>query len=242
MRPLIFQTLVFGYIFAFHLPSFMVQYLGVGGNMAFLRGALRSSYGKHKDECNIQEALAATLGPGVIEVETQTRSGETYGPSIHARAESHKEMFWRQTAYYRDGLATHHWDKSIETIADLYNLDSSTSAGNSPLHRRSSSSASSALFTDAYNGSLKAPCTILWGDKDVAVGRAICLDGIGDYLARGSEVILLTRTGHWTPVEKEGRAALSKAMSLCAQDGKLPVYMTKEIGAVYAGAELMVKK
>lgn len=210
--------------------------------MAFLKGVFSRAYGKASDDFNIQEPLAATLGPGVIEVETKTASGETYGPSVHARAASSARAFWTMTAYYRDGLATSHWDKTIETVADLYNLESSASAGNSPLHRRSSSSASSALFTEQYKGSLRAPCTILWGEKDIAVGKAICLDGIGDYLARGSEVIILPRTAHWTTVDREGRKTVVKAMSLCAKDGKLPVYIAKDVDSVYTGAEVMVKK
>jgi len=242
MKPLIYQTFLFGYIFAFHLPSFLVKYLGTGGNMAFLRGASRSAHGKYEDEWNAQDSLAATLGPGIMEVETRTTSGETYSASVRLRAESHGEAFWHQTAYYRNGLATKHWVKSLETVADLYNLESSTSAGNSPLHRRSSSSASSAMFTDSYEGCLKAPATILWGEKDITLSKAICLDGIGDYLAKGSEVVLLPTTGHWTPVEKESRAAVVKVVSLCAEDGKLPAYVTKHVEEVYTGASTMVKK
>lgn len=210
--------------------------------MSFLRGISKAAHGKHQDEYNAQDSLAATLGPGIIEIGTKTAGGDSYGASVHSRAKSPGETFWRQTAYYRHGLATEHWEKSLETVADLYNLESSNSTSGSPLHRRSSSSASSAIFTDSYNGSLKAPATILWGEKDLAVSKAICLDGIGDYLARGSEVVLLPSTGHWTPVEREGRAALVKVISLCAEDGQLPVYVTKHIEEVYSRATTMVNR
>lgn len=210
--------------------------------MSFLRGISKASHGKHQDEYDAQESLAATLGPGVNEVGTKTASGDSYGTSVHSRARSPGEAFWRQTAYYCYGLASEHWDKSLETVADLYNLESSNSANVSPLHRRSSSSASSVMFTDAYNGSLKAPATILWGEKDLAITKAICLDGIGDYLARGSEVVLLPSTGHWTAVEKEGRAALVKVISLYAEAGQLPAHVTNHIEEVYSRANTMVKK
>lgn len=186
------------------------------------------------------------LGPGIIEVDTKTSDGESYGPTVHQRAASAGEPFLQQTAYYANGLAFQKWGKSLELIADLYNLESesSTSAGVSPIRRRSSSSASSALFTEQYNGALRAPSTILWGEKDVIVGKEICLDGVGDYLSRGSEVILLPRTAHWVPIEEEGRYALIKIIGLCAAAtvNEMPAYMTKDVGEVYRGAVSMVRK
>lgn len=244
MKPLIIQTIMFGYIFVFHLPKIMVGYVCTGGHFAFLRGALKGAHGKHKEEWNAQESLASTLGPGVIEVDTKTVDGQSYGTSVHARAQSPAETGWQQTAYYRNGLATDRWEKSLETIADLYNIEteSSTSASISPIRRRSSSSASSTLFTEPYHGALRAPSTILWGEKDRAVGKTICLDGIGDYLATGSEVILLPKTSHWAPVEKESRAAIAKAISMCASSSDLPTYMTQAITQVYGPVNCFVRK
>ena len=239
---------MFGYIFAFHLPVFMVKYLGTGGNRAFYRGALGRAHGKHRDEWNQQESLASTLGPGVIEVETKTADGESYGASVHERAASTAAVFWHQTAYYRNGLATANWEKSLETIADLYNLESQAEASpapTSPIRRRSSSSALSPLWTEHYSGALRAPSTILWGEQDQAVGKTICLDGIGDYLAKRSEVILLPQTGHWAPVEREGRAAIAKVVGLYAatpSNEELPVHVTKDIDSVYPGSVSLVRK
>lgn len=238
--------MMFGYIFVFHLPRPMLKFLGTVGNYSLSRAIVRMAHGKNRNKCDVQEGLAATLGPGVIEVDTKTMDGESYGSTVHVRANSAGEPFYQQTAYYRNGLAFQKWEKSLELIADLYNLESesSTSAGISPIRRRSSSSASSTLFTEQYVGALRAPCTILWGEKDHAVGKQICLDGIGDYLSRGSEVILLPRTAHWTPIEEEGRHALIKIISLCgaAVGDNMPVYMTKEVGEVYRDAISMVRK
>lgn len=224
----------------------MVKFLGYFGSYSFSRGVVKIAHGKNRKACDVQEGLAAMLGPGVIEVDTKTMDGQSYGSTVHVRAGSAGEPFYRQTAYYRNGLATQKWEKSLELIADLYNLESesSMSAGVSPVRRRSSSSASSTLFTEQYVGALRAPCTILWGEKDIAVGKQICLDGIGDYLSRGSEVMLLPRTGHWTPIEDESRCALVKIISLCAAstEGSMPVYMTKEVGSVYRDAVSMVRR
>lgn len=235
------QTLLFGYIFAFNLPNFLVDWLGTGGCQVFLRVILQRAHGKMGEALNAQEALAASTGPGVIEVDTKTSTGETYGLTVAERATSAAKVFRSMTSYYRDGLAFGTWEKSIETIADLYNLEAERSSDTSPIRRRSSSSASSSMFSETYAGSLKAPATILWGEKDLAITRAVCLDGIGDYLAKGSEVILLPRTGHWGQLEKESRAAFARAMQLCSTS-QPPAYISKELGEVYSGISVMAKK
>ena len=70
---------------------------------------------------------------------------------------------------------------------------------------------------------MHAPATIIWGEKDLACSKAICLDGIGDYLAKDSEVTLLPRSGHWTPIEVESRAALARVIGMYATNGGNPV-------------------
>lgn len=244
IRPVLKQAFLFGYIFAFHLPSFMVQFLVVGSNKFLLRGALRAAYGRASPDPSPQESLASTLGPGVIEVDTKTLGGEHYGKTVIDQTCSYPERFWQTTAYYRDGLHAAVWTKSLETLADLHNLESESSAASSPTgRRRSSSSASSALFGETYKGSLKAPTTILWGDKDFVMQRGLFLDGIGDYLAKGSEVIILPRTGHWTSVQKEGRAAVAAVVAQYARNDRAPpLYVAKDVAAVYDGASVMVKK
>ena len=238
-----FQTLLFGYIFAFHLPKYLVNYLGTGGYLSFPRGIGRAAHGRHRDEYQAQESLAAMFGPGVIEVESIASNGESYGNSVSRRAESMGESWWRQTAYYRHGLAAKKWEKSLETIAELYNIESANSAPISPVGRRRSSSMSGPLFGEQYHGALKAPTTILWGENDIAISKTICLDGISDYLSTGSEVIMLPETGHWTPVEKESRTALAAAIEVfTAPDSDPPNYIADQLEKVYKGAIAVVKK
>lgn len=96
-----------------------------------------------------------------------------------------------------------------------------------------------------YKGVLHAPATILWGERDQACSKAICLDGIGDYLSKDSEVVLLPNSGHWTPIEPESRAALASVIALYAgngNEGKGPMTATKQVNTVYKGATMMVKK
>lgn len=195
------------------------------------------------------ESLAVSFGPGEAECKPVSGSGvngatsESYGESVFLRAKSQKEAFWQMTRYYTDGAAYKPWSKSLEAIADLYALDGDASESNSPSRRRSSSSASSALFPDIYKGALRAPTTVLWGEKDQACTKAICLDGIGDYLAKDSEVTLLPRSGHWTPIEKESRAALARVIGLYARNGDERVLsVSKYVNDVYEGATMMARK
>lgn len=220
-----------------------MRYLGTGGQLSFLRGALKAAHGDHIDEYLAQESLASTLGPGVIEIDSKTSDGQGYGSSVQDRSHSPSTAFWQMTSYYRDGLTFDPWSKSLETIAELYNLEEESNSSPISPRRRSSSSASSALFSEHYKGSLRAPATILWGENDQAVMKSVCLDGIGDYLAKGSEVILLPRTGHWTPVEKGSRAAFAQVLGLLGGKGKtVPVYLGHDVQQIYEGATVMVKR
>jgi pimeloyl-ACP methyl ester carboxylesterase len=253
LKPLLLQCMLMGYIFAFHLPAVFVRYLGTGGNFSFLRGATKAAYGRGSKEYRGEECLASTFGPGPEECRIPKaigngtngvngeKNGEAYGPSVLQRAQSSGEAFWNMTSYYRDGVAWKPWTKSLETITDLYALETSASESSSPGRRRSS--VSNSLFLNQYKGSLHAPTWILWGEKDQACSRPICLDGIGDYLGKDSEVVLLPRSGHWTPVEKNSRAALARIIHLLAgRDAKPAASMVTEVQKVYDGASMLVRK
>lgn len=238
--------MLMGYIFVFKLPAVFVEYIGCAANHAFVRGANSLGYDRKSKEYLAQECKASSFGPGSEECRTSIASSgvsaDMYGQSVLERADSHGAKFYNMTGLYRDGAGTSTWTKSLETIADLYALETSASESPSPSRRRSSVSNGS-LFTDPYKGSLKAPSYIIWGEKDQACGKAICLDGLGDYLAKDSEITLLPRAGHWTPVQRESRAVLAKVINLCAgKDAKPVPKMADEIRKVYEGAVLIAKK
>ncbi|KAL2426456.1 hypothetical protein ABEF95_006867 [Exophiala dermatitidis] len=246
LKPLLWQTFVMGYIFVFNLPPIFVKSLGVGGNYSFIRGCHRFAYGRGAKEYPVQEAMAATFGPSPQECKTSTvpssnaEAGETYGPTVLERARSPAEAFWNMTGYYRDGAATRPWVKSLETIADLYALEEMASRSSSVSRR---SSVSNSLFAEPVKGSLKAPTYVLWGENDTACSRPICLDGLGDYLGKDSEVTILPRSGHWTPIERESRPALALAIASFAKRHAEPVpNMTANVRQVYPDAVLMAKK
>jgi hypothetical protein len=254
LKPLLIQLLLFGYIAAFHLPRFMVAYLGTGGNYAFLRGALKAAYGKDKKDWSPADSMAAMLGPSEDDCKTQISDSSvachnpdgsanalSYSPAVLHRAQSPGLSFLSKTGYYTDGAGTQKWQKSLETLAWLYNIEAEDS-GSSDIRRRRSST--SGIFEPAHTGSLRAPATILWGQKDQACTQRICLDGIGDYLAKGSQVVLLPRTGHWTPVEKESRIAFGRVIEWYVDggdiDGKGDVVSV--VKRVYHDATLVARK
>lgn len=222
IRPLAFQLLLFGYIAAFQLPKAMVMYFGVGGNYSFIRGAQRAEYGKDKTEYDPPHSMAMSMGPGEAECRTTTddEKADRYSASVLARAMESGAWFYSSTAYYRDGVALDKWEKSIYTLGAFHNIEidnENSSTVGARFRKRRTSSSSSTLFSESCANSLKAPATILWGRKDQACSEPICLDGIGDYLTRGSQVLMLPNTGHWTPIEKGSREVLKRILEHLVQ-------------------------
>ena len=216
--------MLLGYMAAFQLPDPMVRWLAVGLNHSFVRGAHKMQYGRNRVGYNPADSMAISTGPGEEECGTQTdeKEPQQYGKSVLARAKDPAAWFMNFATYYQQGLAFGKWEKSIETAAAFHNIEadraSSVADGSSPIKRRSSS-ASSALFSDSFTHSLKAPVTIVWGKLDQACTEPICLDGIGDYLTRDSQVMILPKTGHWTPFEKDSRDLFQGVLERLVQRG-----------------------
>jgi pimeloyl-ACP methyl ester carboxylesterase len=248
IRPLAFQLLLFGYIFAFQLPKVMVKYLGTGGNSAFVRGAHKAQYGKDKTGFDPHQSMAITMGPGEAECRTSTdeESPQRYGDSVLARAKDSGAWFLDFTAYYRDGLAFDKWEKSIHTLGAFHNIEvdnENSSMKSKQVRKRRKSSASSTLFSEPCASSLKAPATIVWGRKDQACSEPICLDGIGDYLTRDSHVLILPDTGHWTPFEKPSRETLKRILEQLVQNGDIEkVNLQDIVKETYPGAYVSIEK
>ncbi|KAL4927948.1 uncharacterized protein BDV17DRAFT_282196 [Aspergillus undulatus] len=202
LKPILRQMRSSGYIFVFQLPPTLVEYVGSGGNQSFLKAIHRLSYGNQPySVTDAAECMAGTIGPSINEGKTQTVDGEKYADSaVTRRANSN---FVEMSSYYRDGTGLARWKKSIETITSLYGI---TQEGS----QRTGSGAG--IFDDGPAGALKASTTIIWGKTDHALVRELCLDGVSDYLCRGSQVIELQNTAHWTPLEREGGIALGKAV------------------------------
>ncbi|KAJ5130914.1 uncharacterized protein N7515_006953 [Penicillium bovifimosum] len=208
LTPLFRQFFLSGYVFVMQLPTPLVHYFLTGGNQSLLVNCHRTSYNKDKyTPLDVAESMASSMGPSTAELGTKTPSGDAYPASLSKRALSH---VLHMAAYYSDGASVAPWSKSVETVASLHSIASGT--------QRVSSGAG--LFDEGPPGAFKAKTTIFWGKEDIALDPRICLDGISDFLVQGSQIVLLPRTGHWTPVERESSAALIKAVEWTAQGEK----------------------
>ncbi|KAL4974448.1 hypothetical protein BDW66DRAFT_167897 [Aspergillus desertorum] len=203
LKPVFFQLWLSGYIFAFQLPPLLLDYIGSGANQATLKYIHKMSYGKQSYTLtDAAECMASTLGPSIHEGRTQTADGEGYADSAVTRPAI--SNFAEMCSYYRDGTATASWGKSIETITSLHSISRENGS-------RHTDRDAGGLY-DRPSGALKASTTVVWGLKDHALTRELCLDGISDYLPQDSQVIELPVSGHWTPLEREGRIALGKVV------------------------------
>lgn len=214
------------------LPIFFVRALGTGGNYAFLRRIHKLSYGEAGEYTirDAAESMASTLGPSADECKTKTTKGEPYPSSVVK--ERVLGNFEHMASYYRQGASVSPWNKSVETIAALHSINRTSEL------RRSTSG--KGIFDDEPDGVLKAQATVIWGQKDSALEPQLCLDGISDYLDSNSQVIMLPRSGHFTPIEKESRSVLELTIEWAVKGEE------DDIGSVisidYPGAVLSVRK
>ncbi|PGH32461.1 hypothetical protein GX50_04761 [[Emmonsia] crescens] len=228
LKPLFRQLTLSDYIFAFQIPMPMVRYLASGGNYSFLKTIHVQAAGKVGEFTvrDAEESMASTLGPGAAEFKTTTEDGEQYPPSVARRIEIGN--FGDTASYYRDGTAVGTWHKSLEIISALYGLGEP---------RRTSTGMA---MQDGPPGALRANATILWGEQDTALDPLVMLEGIADYLVHGSQLVMLPRTAHFSPMEVEGRVAIEKAVGWAVGGEKGDVGAM--IAEVYPGAVVTVKK
>ncbi|OXV06976.1 hypothetical protein Egran_05257 [Elaphomyces granulatus] len=230
-RPVFRYLWLTGYIFVLRLPTIIVSYFGSAGNHSFLKWIHKDAHGKSREYTirDAAESMASTLGPSAGELKTETTDHEQYPSCV---LERRGLATIEQTAlYYRHGTAVGRWSKSIETITALHSLDHGNEL------RRTSSGAG--LFDDGPKGALKAKATFVWGKDDVAIDPHIALDGIGDYLAHNSQVIMLPRSGHFTPVELESRLVIEKVTEWAVRGEKEDVGAVAK--AVYPEADVTVR-
>lgn len=219
ISPLVRQIFLSGYVFAMQLPIPLVHYFLTGGNRSLLKSVHKGSHGRVSLSAqDIADSMASSMGPSVAESNTKTPNGDSYPATLqNERAFAH---VIHMANYYRHNAASSRWTKSIETVTNLQRI--TPSAG---------------LSDEGPPGSLKARTTVFWGKQDVALHQKIALDGMGDFLpTQGSQVVLLPRTGHWTPMEVESRGALIKAIEWTVQGEKGS--LEKSLEASYPGVQV----
>ncbi|KAJ4304732.1 hypothetical protein N0V90_000259 [Kalmusia sp. IMI 367209] len=197
LRPVSSQIKRSFYVFIFNLPYPISTIFPTFGNYWFLRLLHKAGIGRLKDKTYRKltpkeggEAMASSIGPG----SEQLAATNEYPAALKTRLGSYGML--EKTRIYREGLILGTWEKSIETVVALSEIQSTSPRG--------SSGSSAGLFDDGPPGALKAPATIVYGDEDPAFEKTLGLDGLGDYLAQGSQVLILEKSGHWLPVEEVG--------------------------------------
>ena len=178
--PVLSQVKQSFYVFTLNLPWGLANLFATFGNYWFLRllhhvqaGVLSSKkgLGRKLDDKELADWLAISSGPGAGQFEGE-KSSSGYGQSVLARSKNHG--MGEKIRYYQDGLLTTPWEKSLETIVALSELQDS-----------SSPKTGLALFDEGPPGSIKVPATVIYGKYDVALERRLALEGISDYLTRG---------------------------------------------------------
>jgi pimeloyl-ACP methyl ester carboxylesterase len=231
LKPLFRQLCLSGYIFAMQLPAPLVHFFLVGGNNSLMKAVHKGSHGKAKlTPGDAAESMASSMGPSLAESKTQTPNGDSYPRTIKYSREFANVM--NMAGYYRDGAGLSRWNKSLETVTALHRL----AAGNE-LRRTSSGTG---LFDEAAPGVMKASSTVLWGKLDIALEPTICLDGMADYLVGDSQIVLLPRSGHFTPIEVESRAALKSAVEWAVQGEKEDIGVA--VQRTYEDARVIVRR
>jgi hypothetical protein len=209
--PIFRQVVKSGYIFIFNLPRPMANLVGTVGDYWFIR--YLNAISTHPDPpqplpgAHGAEMLAGSVGPSMEECVTKGAGELIYSDSVRQRAQTGGWL--EKIRVYREGLAFSTWNKSLETLWDLTQIQQVKG------RRRSSSIAP--LFDTGPEGSLKAPTTVIWGKRDIAIENSIALDGFRDFFGcKSSQVIRIQKCGHWTPVEKQGAPVFEEVIAWAA--------------------------
>lgn len=153
------------------------------------------------------ELLASSTGPSMRECVITGKEDLAYPASVRERAQN--GTWFEKVRIYRDGLAFSPWEKSLETLWDLTQLQ--------PRKVRRRSSSGVALFNTGPEGTLRAPTTVIWGQDDIAIERSFAVQGIKDIFGcKSSQLIEIPGCGHWSPIEKKGVPIFERVIAWAA--------------------------
>ncbi|KAJ4337993.1 hypothetical protein N0V87_004341 [Didymella glomerata] len=201
LKPVLSQFSRSFYIFCFHLPAPLDAFFTTFGNYWFLCVIHSLGIGPHQKGDDLlarlnpkdaAEAMCLSTGPGASQLVDQPVGGLRYGESVRQRIKDRGMS--EKIRIYREGFFVGRWEKSLETTAALYELR----AGKD----RASGS--------APRGALKAPATLVLGERDPAFDLRLALDNVKEYLVKGSQVLVVKEAGHWMPTEPTARVVLEQ--------------------------------
>ncbi|KAF1925575.1 alpha/beta-hydrolase [Didymella exigua CBS 183.55] len=189
------------YIFCFHLPAPLDAFFATFGNYWFLRVIHSLGTGPQRKGEDVlarlspkdaAEAMCLSTGPGASQLVDQPVGGLRYGESVRQRIKDRGMS--EKIRIYREGVFMGRWEKSLETTAALYEL-------------RAGNDRASGV---APRGALKAPTTLVLGERDPAFDLRLALDNVREYLVSGSQVLVVKEAGHWMPTEPTARVVLEQ--------------------------------
>jgi pimeloyl-ACP methyl ester carboxylesterase len=140
--------------------------------------------------------MASSAGPGAAQLE----ESNGYAMSLKNRLPNNGML--EKFRIYREGLFRGPWEKSLETVVALSEIQSPAKRGSG-----------AGWFHDGPPGALKAPATIVYGADDPAFESQLVLGGIGDYLSKDSQVVVLEDSGHWLPLEELGSSVIQEVVA-----------------------------
>ncbi|KIW01234.1 uncharacterized protein PV09_07277 [Verruconis gallopava] len=232
ITPLLRQLVKSGYVFVFNLPFPMANLIGHVGDYWWFRylNAVSTHPDPPKPLSGVHgaELLAGSVGPSLRECPTALKDSElTYSDSVRRRART--GGFQDKISFYRHGLAFAPWEKSLEALWELDQLQQRKG--------RQRSASCAAIFDTGPEGSLQAPTTVIWGKGDVAIENAIALEGFRDYFGvKNSQVVVVSDCGHWSPLEKQGAPIFENAIEWAVEGGK--VSLRNKLGNNYPMAQI----
>ena len=133
------------------------------------------------------EAMAMSAGPSLAQM--NEFEDIKYGESVQGRMSDYGMA--EKIRIYREGLFLGEWQKSLEVTAALFEL---AIDGSSSVH---STSSRGPFLDNGPKGAFRAPITLIVGERDPAFERRLALEGIKDFLVKGSQVVLVKGGGHW---------------------------------------------
>lgn len=224
LNPIIAQVKRSFYVFILQLPYPIPTFFVRMGNFWFLRllhwvqAGILSPKGKFTRQLTPSESaywLCTASGPGAVQFQSPADSTQQeengYSDSVKRRCADYGMS--EKIRYYREGLIFGTWEKSLETVVALSELPVDP-------HR---SGSGAGLFEDGPPGSMKAPITLIYGKQDMAFDPRLALDGISDYLTKGSQVLALNKSGHWLPSEELGAKVIENVAEWALEGEKAPL-------------------
>jgi len=261
IKPVLKQIIKSGYVFVFNLPSPLCSAIGSLGDFWMLRFLNAATVSRDPKQpltgSHGAETLASSVGPGpnqcvVVNSPTQNTDPNPgssdnknttcappplcYDDAVRRRASS--GGWSEKLRLYRDGCLRRPWTKSLEVLWCLNQLENSDET---LMRRRQSSGSTAGLFEVGPEGVLGAPTTVIWGREDIAIENCIAIEGLGDYFGvRNSQLVVIGRCGHWTPVERLGESVFETVIEWALAGEKVP--LRKRFGDDYPLVTVSIEK